>query len=217
MRHGAKITCLDDVKFQSTHPLRGATRDSLTACPCAWTFQSTHPLRGATRCPGAGDRRHVHFNPRTPCGVRHDDICPPCAAAGFQSTHPLRGATRQTPQPAWRQNSFQSTHPLRGATRQDRRSCFLWDISIHAPLAGCDRHQRHALGQPQISIHAPLAGCDCPLKGWKTSTRAFQSTHPLRGATAKTYKENCTFFELADKLSARIAAKKPSAKADRCA
>lgn len=45
----------------------------------------------------------------------------------------------------------------------------------------------------------------------------FQSTHPLRGATAKTYKENCTFFELADKLSARIAAKKPSAKADRCA
>ena len=49
------------------------------------------------------------------------------------------------------------------------------------------------------------------------SPSAFQSTHPLRGATAKTYKENCTFFELADKLSARIAAKKPSAKADRCA
>lgn len=47
--------------------------------------------------------------------------------------------------------------------------------------------------------------------------KTFQSTHPLRGATAKTYKENCTFFELADKLSARIAAKKPSAKADRCA
>lgn len=50
-----------------------------------------------------------------------------------------------------------------------------------------------------------------------TLDNAFQSTHPLRGATAKTYKENCTFFELADKLSARIAAKKPSAKADRCA
>lgn len=51
----------------------------------------------------------------------------------------------------------------------------------------------------------------------RSPAHLFQSTHPLRGATAKTYKENCTFFELADKLSARIAAKKPSAKADRCA
>ena len=34
------------------------------------TFQSTHPLRGATR-PACPDRpRRSHFNPRTPCGVR---------------------------------------------------------------------------------------------------------------------------------------------------
>ena len=42
--------------FQSTHPLRGATR-----LPPLWprqaTFQSTHPLRGATRG-GAGDILH---------------------------------------------------------------------------------------------------------------------------------------------------------------
>ena len=68
-----------------------------------------------------------------------------------------------------------------------------------------------------ISIHAPLAGCDELNEDKETCKFLFQSTHPLRGATAKTYKENCTFFELADKLSARIAAKKPSAKADRCA
>lgn len=66
-----------------------------------------------------------------------------------------------------------------------------------------------------------LANCDLDMTEQFFITAAremvFQSTHPLRGATAKTYKENCTFFELADKLSARIAAKKPSAKADRCA
>ena len=43
----------------------------------AGAFQSTHPLRGATRnwrCPGAAA---AYFNPRTPCGVRlfaHPDL-----------------------------------------------------------------------------------------------------------------------------------------------
>ena len=134
------------------------------------------------------------FNPRTPCGVRHR-FCRKCGVRiSFQSTHPLRGATVHRQGDA-RKCTFQSTHPLRGATY----------------LPTCPDASR------SISIHAPLAGCDtCPpdaARPWLS----FQSTHPLRGATAKTYKENCTFFELADKLSARIAAKKPSAKADRCA
>ena len=79
-------------KFQSTHPLRGATRhvrglyahrpDFNPRTPCgvrqgiddgtrgAHAFQSTHPLRGATGCVGAYFNRLQHFNPRTPCGVR---------------------------------------------------------------------------------------------------------------------------------------------------
>ena len=67
-------------------------------------------------------------------------------------------------------------------------------ISIHAPLAGCDKDAIKAEGTEKISIHAPLAGCD-----------------------SKNVQRKLHFFELADKLSARIAAKKPSAKADRCA
>ena len=129
--------------------------------------------------------------------------------------------------------------PLAGC---DQDTTFTVDndqISIHAPLAGCDRAIRRSTSRARyfnprtpcgvrlmlyadgtacdISIHAPLAGCDAALLMVSSALRLFQSTHPLRGATAKTYKENCTFFELADKLSARIAAKKPSAKADRCA
>ena len=57
-------------KFQSTHPLRGATTARRTFAGC-WIFQSTHPLRGATL-----------------------PFLPPPPAKAFQSTHPLRGATR---------------------------------------------------------------------------------------------------------------------------
>ena len=77
--------------FQSTHPVRGATFTPRKA-PTFPVFQSTHPVRGATKnfrkrwkvigisihAPRAGcdrERRcqrcyHLHFNPRTPCGVR---------------------------------------------------------------------------------------------------------------------------------------------------
>ena len=82
--------------FQSTHPLRGATRvlsivknkegisihAPLAGCDgsCASTrnwksgFQSTHPLRGATRGMAGRLVGHFHFNPRTPCGVRRTYI-----------------------------------------------------------------------------------------------------------------------------------------------
>ena len=57
-------------KFQSTHPLRGATI-SQHSLPESSTFQSTHPLRGATISRSV----MVLLSPL------------------FQSTHPLRGAT----------------------------------------------------------------------------------------------------------------------------
>ena len=79
-------------------------------------------------------------------------------------------------------------------------------MSIHAPLAGCDLTPPPPDGGITISIHAPLAGCDaghgrskhrrgdfnprtpCGVRHLYTSCmrwpRIFQSTHPLRGATA---------------------------------
>ena len=82
----------------------------------------------------------------------------------------------------------------------------MFSISIHAPLAGCDLTPPPPDGGITISIHAPLAGCDaghgrskhrrgdfnprtpCGVRHLYTSCmrwpRIFQSTHPLRGATA---------------------------------
>ena len=183
----------------------------------------------------------AHFNPRTPCGVRPLEDWRQAASWSISIHAPLAGCDaaqvlvigdmcisihaplagcdiglfehRQQ-----RGKSFQSTHPLRGATWP------LWperkhhEISIHAPLAGCDWAKvKPGLEKILFQSTHPLRGATFPPFQTCEQVFVFQSTHPLRGATAKTYKENCTFFELADKLSARIAAKKPSAKADRCA
>ena len=225
----ASILATEHGKFQSTHPLRGATSSFLFHFSCVG-FQSTHPLRGATfsarRCGAA----RTHFNPRTPCGVRRPTTWHGSATSSFQSTHPLRGATSasasadlivplfqsthplrgatrvvdprllvtihfnpRTPcgvRPAstrkyGSRSSFQSTHPLRGATVRDTAGERPGTISIHAPLAGCDaRCGRLYAWNYTISIHAPLAGCDPRTRTTPTPRRTFQSTHPLRGATA---------------------------------
>ena len=145
--------------FQSTHPLRGATKTD-GRNRSGNRFQSTHPLRGATgkvkrsqkqayisiHAPLAGcdpspnppaAARH-YFNPRTPCGVRPVPESTSGSASLFQSTHPLRGATpsHAIVRPAI---EFQSTHPLRGATFLPFVKSPVHCISIHAPLAGCDK------------------------------------------------------------------------------
>ena len=79
--------------FQSTRPVRGATRRRLERF-LRQPFQSTRPVRGATRT-----ARHCH-------GWR-----------GFQSTRPVRGATILEYKSGM-EELFQSTRPVRGATGQ---------------------------------------------------------------------------------------------------
>ena len=169
-------------KFQSTHPLRGATYARILFCSKIGI--SIHaPLAGCDVYATSPASRSTNFNPRTPCGVRHS------RARRVRS-----------------QMQFQSTHPLRGATDAFREEYEHIRISIHAPLAGCDagarlRTARQAHFNPRtpcgvrrcvlrdctftgkISIHAPLAGCDQKAVILLPAALLFQSTHPLRGAT----------------------------------
>ena len=148
-------------------------------------FQSTHPVRGATPWTTLPAPLPPYFNPRTPCGVRR--FSPPVTAyrnQSFQSTHPVRGATDAIPHICFIP-LFQSTHPVRGATQ----SIPLLDVSNRDfnPRTPCG--VRHGL-RPQvlphgpISIHAPRAGCDVHLFPHWRPGGGFQSTHPVRGATA---------------------------------
>ena len=80
---------------------------------------------------------------------------------------------------------FQSTRPVRGATEffklQRKYKC----ISIHAPRAGRDPSESDDLEvTPDISIHAPRAGRDKISGKVRRNSYKFQSTRPVRGATA---------------------------------
>ena len=100
--------------FQSTRPMRGATRFGFFGF--LWfPFQSTRPMRGATQ--------QIH---RDPGHFR------------FQSTRPMRGATVRQMSISAKTTIFQSTRPMRGATGICIASRRKGVISIHAPHAGRD-------------------------------------------------------------------------------
>ena len=94
VRHPAESKPSKHKRFQSTHPVRGATsKRPLPSCKSSG-FQSTHPVRGATRTLAAATRRRcisIHA-PRAGC----DLYCPKAVLCDriFQSTHPVRGATQ---------------------------------------------------------------------------------------------------------------------------
>ena len=148
-------------RFQSTHPVRGATRDA-QGVMSGDGFQSTHPVRGATRA-----------------------VIDKSVDGKFQSTHPVRGATMfWTGSPLWR--SFQSTHPVRGATQAALAGRQGQDpISIHAPRAGCDLSLARLSGLIHTEFQSthPVRGATTTSRFWTSSTSIFQSTHPVRGAT----------------------------------
>ena len=81
-------------RFQSTHPVRGATRRSQTArCPLRH-FNPRTPCGVRPSFLSDFANMFSHFNPRTPCGVRRKLIQIYGAPTWeFQSTHPVRGAT----------------------------------------------------------------------------------------------------------------------------
>ena len=148
--------------FQSTHPLRGATK-RLQNLASAWQISIHAPLAGCDVIAAKNTHNITNFNPRTPCGVRRRRKYPRCRRVQFQSTHPLRGAT---PHEAQRRRAH--------------------DISIHAPLAGCDYSENTEISEN--GNFNPRTPCGVRLEMITPISRSllFQSTHPLRGATQET-------------------------------
>ena len=102
-------------RFQSTLPLRGATRPkSLTRLRSK--FQSTLPLRGATRRCWWRCIRADNFNPRSPCGERLPCVFNVIAGVGISIHAPLAGSDNESRTTIRLPLLFQSTLPLRGAT-----------------------------------------------------------------------------------------------------
>ena len=172
------------LKFQSTHPARGAT-PHVGQRPVQQAISIHAPREGCDRLYlMALFGTYNNFNPRTPRGVRRPAAWFKIGTGPFQSTHPARGATCK----------------LGGGRKMTP------NISIHAPREGCDGQRVCIWGYPKdfnprtprgvrpsasrpaiipfsISIHAPREGCDESACGCSRPGGRFQSTHPARGAT----------------------------------
>ena len=147
-------------------------------------FQFTHPGKGATPTQRTRQKRAGCFNSRTLGRVRLIASLPARIPALFQFTHPGKGATSDVGKPERASVGFQFTHPGKGATssvlvalsflisfnsrtlgrvrhntiKEKKRKEI---VSIHAPWEGCDSpFSVRAVVITSVSIHAPWEGCD---------------------------------------------------------
>ena len=163
--YGARLFRQDDqalgigISIHAPHTGRDLTM--LGKMTARATFQSTRPIRGATRFIFGGNYHATNFNPRAPYGARRNTRKCCSGRKKFQSTRPIRGATT-----SFRRLSilikFQSTRPIRGATCPCFRGfCGAGYFNPRAPY-GARRFcfWRGAIDHI-ISIHAPHTGRDC--------------------------------------------------------
>ena len=148
-------------QFQSTLPVRGATRNLFFQFWNSLRFQSTLPVRGATDIIGEAVQRTLLF----------------------QSTLPVRGATH-TVSVAHLLAGISIHAPREGSDGFCRFLVSQLGISIHAPREGSDQRGQIARdARLDISIHAPREGSDALICFWLRGSTVFQSTLPVRGAT----------------------------------
>ena len=194
-----------DERISIHAPLAGRDVGVLFAPLVILNFNPRAPC-GARRDKIANGAVGSDFNPRAPCGARRTTVCVILRHVQFQSTRPLRGATTATVT-FLTEDLFQSTRPLRGATvRIVPKDQTIYNFNPRAPWGA-----RHTLPTPtyivsdfnprapcgarrfpcvlvgirqSISIHAPLAGRDYQFCLNEYQYYIFQSTRPLRGATA---------------------------------
>ena len=174
-------------RFQSTRPVRGATVSRFRVGPAleisihapragrdllapgggfaVSVFQSTRPVRGATA--GLGRRGHLRQI----------------------SIHAPRAGRDSSPCPVPRKRPISIHAPRAGRDGPAGAYGNIADISIHAPRAGRDVSAAYLrVLDLSISIHAPRAGRDPARASFSSAMWVFQSTRPVRGATAKVYK-----------------------------
>ena len=122
--------------FQSTLPVRGATKDAPIET-ITGDISIHAPRAGSDPLISTLSASLLYFNPRSPCGERLYNYHADKVFILFQSTLPVRGAT----------------------TSRKHQNIFI-KISIHAPRAGSDSKTSRKHQNTFISIHAPRAGSD---------------------------------------------------------
>ena len=127
----------------------------------------------------------IHFNPRTPHGVRHLAALGNLRGTNISIHAPLTGCDAAGNRWGQRQPDFNPRTPH--GVRQDTicNAGLIWLISIHAPLTGCDG-VTHLWERVAANFNPRTPHGVRRANGLLLSFAAkFQSTHPSRGATLK--------------------------------
>ena len=123
-------------------------------------FQSTHPMRGATRLTARRQAGSLNFNPRTPCGVRLLQRDRMARDGNFNPRTPC-GVRRELRSSAAAAMSYFNPRTPCGVRRRDFQ--LFVPIRYFNPRTPCGVRLTLSttLGELlNISIHAPHAGCD---------------------------------------------------------
>ena len=145
-------------------------------------FQSTHPVRGATRITVAewlhgGISIHA---PREGCDCR---MIRPAPIRTISIHAPREGCDSLFCCIMELLVKISIHAPREGCDLHYSLQRWYQDISIHAPREGCDFRDMGSPVHRSISIHAPREGCDVRAAKHADGWHVFQSTHPVRGAT----------------------------------
>ena len=181
MRRYAHVRLFLHEKFQSTHPLRGATIADI-ATLVLMKISIHAPLAGCDAERVARDYHAPNFNPRTPCGVRLPKICNSSSPMGISIHAPLAGCDSGC----------------------SSASCFIRNFNPRTPCGvrpralapeGPDRHfnprtpcgvrRRSVPFRCKVGYFNPRTPCGVRRTTYAGTGQSlpFQSTHPLRGAT----------------------------------
>ena len=147
-------------------PRAGRDFQCFDAAAVSAGFQSTRPVRGATRSIPCRNSSISHFNPRAPCGARLGPLVIVWYIIGISIHAPRAGRDLDPEGQSRRLPGFQSTRPVRGATT--RPPCPQADqgISIHAPRAGRDPRRSPALQDRQDFNPRAPCGARRSRAGW---------------------------------------------------
>ena len=165
----AAVVHCEQLRFQSTHPVWGGTRNLSTSYPRQKKFQSTHPVWGGTMVTNL-----VSFR------------------AAFQSTHPVWGGTAPTGSGAIL-TAFQSTHPVWGGTCLTRIKQLTGLFQSTHPVWGGTLFSAHFDTSCVISIHPPRVGWDSASAPDRSSTNYFNPPTPC-GVGQRLYRIQRTYL-----------------------
>ena len=145
-------------------------------------FQSTHPVWGATREKFKGGNTHGNFNPRSPCGERLLQFSLQPGSQNFNPRSPCGERLVHT-QIGMILIAFQSTLPVWGATVFPRILAVV--LTHFNPRSPCGERQYDKAGNRSYEYFNPRSPCgERPQKKLRREfAEQFQSTLPVWGAT----------------------------------